>query len=819
MKYPCDRTMIRRLVPVLMMPASFCAFATASVFEANDTADGNIRWAEISHWSPMGVPNAPDVEVVINKITGEDRNVNLGDSGTNQEFTIGRLQSVNDSDGNNRIRRGSILFAVTTGNAEIHLSGSGEGRLEFRMDEPLTGQRVFLQSTLDTFVDQVTEDGHLRFRGSLTGPGGLTLNGPGEVRLRASDLGYFNADYTGPTIIREGMLRLRAADLTGTSSVEVFNGGQLRLDARHGGDPDGASMNVFYSLGGGTLTLRGEGREADNPALGGATGALRQHGQGTEADVATLSNPIILAEDAVIHVNSDIPSGGGVLNLEGPVSGPGKLVKTGGGQLNLSGENFFGGLEITNGTVDIQSASSLPTGPLHFTDRSSVRILRLRHDAVVSELDGITQDPDDPDSLNTLFLELNDGAMLTVDQAFRWDDEEADEVDTRFQGDISGNGGLIKDGGGRLRLTRFAKQYTGPTVIRKGVLEVSESAALPFTASITVEEGGQLRLSTSGDPAIYTFGGPVILASTGRGGDVPDGEALGLLGGLRYDPGTGEHTAILQSDVVVAGESGVHVDGVDREMVFNGVLSGNDDVFKSGGGRWVISGDSASFQGAIEVERGELSLQNGNHGGSVAVAEESVFEWNPPGNHSVIRGGLLAEAGSVVRLHIGDVDATRHLTGDVAFETGATLELHLPDGEPGPFVLFAAPAIDGWNAVNVQMSAGQLVSSLNLIDGHLIAFTGGETEWQSPRMLALEAIVGPIVPLSDTGGSYQSEWMGMIQVPPQSWESIWAHHAVLGWIGLRGHEAGSGVWPFLVGQDGVVRYAHPQSGLISVVNP
>ena len=163
-----------------------------ATFTAVDTGENSFRWEEAGSWVEAAVPNAPGAEVTINKFTGLDRNVNLGDEGNANGFTVGKILSINDSDGRNRIRRGSVNFQATNGNAEIHVSGTGEGRLEFRMDES-PNQVVHLASTLATWVEKENEESELRFRGNLSGPGGLILNGIGEVRFRPMDGAAFLA--------------------------------------------------------------------------------------------------------------------------------------------------------------------------------------------------------------------------------------------------------------------------------------------------------------------------------------------------------------------------------------------------------------------------------------------------------------------------------------------------------------------------------------------------------------------------------------------------------------------------------------------------
>ena len=103
----------------------------------------------------------------------------------------------------------------------------------------------------------------------------------------------------------------------------------------------------------------------------------------------------------------------------------------------------------------------------------------------------------------------------------------------RVQAGWSGSGGLIKEGPGRCTMTGGGKTYSGSTVIREGVLSMTQPAAPSAAAGVTIESGGQLCLTSgdplSGPPRTYAFGGAVTLASAGAAG------AAGT-GGLRYAP-------------------------------------------------------------------------------------------------------------------------------------------------------------------------------------------------------------------------------------------------------------------------------------------
>lgn len=192
---------------------------------------------------------------------------------------------------------------------------------------------------------------------------------------------------------------------------------------------------------------------------------------------------------------------------------------------------------------------------------------------------------------------------------------DADYGALRLQAAWSGKGGVIKEGPGVCSLNGEGKTYTGGTRIKEGVLAFTQPAAPATGAGVTVNAGGQLRLTSgnaSGEPPReYLFGGVVTLESTGL---VGAGSGAGIKGGLRYDPGGQTNQAVLLSPVRISSTAGVHVedasgDGLTRNtLTLAGGISGGAPLVKSGGGRLVISGPAAEMDGPVTVSGGVLEL-------------------------------------------------------------------------------------------------------------------------------------------------------------------------------------------------------------------
>lgn len=181
----------------------------------------------------------------------------------------------------------------------------------------------------------------------------------------------------------------------------------------------------------------------------------------------------------------------------------------------------------------------------------------------------------------------------------------------RLRADWSGPGGLIKSGLGVASLTGDAKTYTGATAIEQGVLLVTQPATPTASTNIAVHAGGQLRLISANDaggPRLYSFSGPILLAGSGRGPEIPEEQHLGKLGALRYDPGSQDNQALLLNPIVLTGPADVHVDGSRNILELARPISGTYPLTKSGGGALRLSADNSSYTAAIQVENGWLAL-------------------------------------------------------------------------------------------------------------------------------------------------------------------------------------------------------------------
>ncbi len=191
----------------------------------------------------------------------------------------------------------------------------------------------------------------------------------------------------------------------------------------------------------------------------------------------------------------------------------------------------------------------------------------------------------------------------------------------RLKENWSGPGGLTKEGVGLAAFTGDGGlTFTGPTVINRGVLQFEQPSSPVRSRAVTVNPGGQLRMttpSTAGAPCVYDLGGDLTLNSLGRGGELPDVSGLGVSGALRYDPVSNDSVAIISNRIVFAGPSAIHVENARNALQLSGPLLGTYSFVKTGSGNLILPAMSKSYYVPVCVSNGTLTV----HGRIISPVE------------------------------------------------------------------------------------------------------------------------------------------------------------------------------------------------------
>ena len=366
----------------------------------------------------------------------------------------------------------------------------------------------------------------LNISGAISGENkSLTKTGTGALTLS----GTAANTYSGLTEVVGGTLNLnKSAGITaiGTGGLQIDSGGTVALLASNQ-IADGASVTVngTFALGAYSETIA---------TLTGGGG------------VTTGSGSVLTLQSAA---NS---------SFQGVISGGGGIAKAGTGTLTLDGVNTYtGGTAINGGVVRIGADHNLGgTGGLAFDNGT----LEFSNGFI---------------STRNILLNLGGGTLDT------------DNSDVVLTGLISGAGALTKTGLGTITLN-FANAYTGATVIKNGILRISNTSALGTAdGGTTVNPGGELELS--GDELVVNE--PLTLA----GGEVCSSVGINTYNGA----------------ITLTADSGIDADS--QQLIITSVIAqsaGSFGLSKFGPGTVELTGAN-TYTGATHVEEGTLALSNG----------------------------------------------------------------------------------------------------------------------------------------------------------------------------------------------------------------
>jgi len=649
-----------------------------------------------------------------------DKSKKLVIDGTLDVTQAGPVVNIISLDGKGDVALGNNTLSITDANDEFEGTIGGQGDVAIKGGtQVLSGNNTYAGGTSvsNNAVLQVSSDENLGDAAGKLTLGGGTLHTTGDVNS-ARDVvlagnGTFDTD-TNTTLTNSGDVSGNGGlikngegglELTGTvshSGGTTVNEGELTLSGQN-------TYTGGTTLNGGVLNVSSDGN------LGDAAGGLTFNGGTlhTTGDVNG-ARDVVLAGDGTFNTDADT-----TLTNSGDVSGNGGLIKNGEGGLDLTGTvSHSGGTTVNEGELTLSGQNTYTGGTT-----LNGGVLNISSDGNLGDAAG--------------GLTFNGGTLHTTgdvnsdrDVVLAGDGTFTTDTNTTLtnSGDVSGTGGLIKNGEGGLELTGTVSHsggttvnegeltlsgqntYTGGTTLHGGVLNISSDGNLGDATGGLTFNGGTLQASSSmttgrsmvldsvgtlrsGEGSTLTVNGPI----SGGGTLVADGQGTLVLGAanthaggtlisggtvvLAHAGGLGSGTvaindATLRTTVdtqvtqplLVMGEATLDVaSGTTTQLT--GMLDGSRSTgcfIKSGAGRLNMAGTAVLANGTC-VNEGTLSA-NGVLMSNVQVERDGTVRGtgNIAGNMRV--DGTLAP---------GNSPGTLAVTGTVTLTDDATLQIDI----------------------------------------------------------------------------------------------------------------------------------------------
>jgi fibronectin-binding autotransporter adhesin len=469
----------------------------------------------------------------------------------------------------------AILTGVNTNTGGIVIE---DGAIEVASGDALGGGVVDVQAGASLLVVNAADT---TVSQQLQGLGSFVKNGAGRAELTGlNGLG-------GIVAVNGGTLAVSGTNNIGSATIQVASGATFELARSVGNGPF-----INDITGDGRLIKTGTSRvtiEGNNSYTGGTHimgGSLRV------ADIARLGTGSILV-DLNAALDLDIA---GSATFNRALSGAGMLRKSGAGNLLLLSNSLSGGLDITQGSVTVNTIAALGVGPVTTAQ----------------------------------------GTSLTVDNS-------ATEVTSVL---ISGDGQLIKDGLGDL-IIQNASTYTGGTIINGGRIGLNNGQGLG-TGGVLINADGTLSL------------GGVSIANniSGAGSVLKTANNIGTLTGINdYSGGTTVQDGTLRvthgqalgtGSVSLAAGTLLEVDNALNTTLIN-LVQGDGGLQKNGAGALFIA-TANTYAGGTVINAGAVVA---NHANALGTGDVTVASGAALGVGDVVMANTITGAGGVIKVGAG----------------------------------------------------------------------------------------------------------------------------------------------------------------------
>lgn len=404
---------------------------------------------------------------------------------------------------------------------------------------------------------------------------------------------------------------------------------------------------------------------------------------GTSPITVTLSSTVSPVAITVAGTKDYIITGSGT------IAGTAAIAKSGAAALTLATANTFsGGVQLTEGTLNVNHASALGSGTLTL---AAGTVLNNTSGAAINAAPAVASVWNGSFSF-TGSNDLTLGGAVTMTAA----PTVTVNAGTLAVGSIAGPGfGLTKEGAGTLVIG--AGTFNGSTSVNAGTLRAGTAAAFNSTAAVTLIDVAGVNLDLNGfNQTIGTLGGG---GSTGGnvllGGGILTTSSSGTIGALSGAGGLVKNgtttftiagdttgytgTTTINGGVLDVGNAGNFLGTSGVLTMANGaVVQGSGTITRTvGTGNAIVSGS-----GGFAARGGQLDVDLDNP----ATAGASFFDFNGSGN--AFGGGLVL--GSTTANNLVRVLSSLGLNNN-----GGTRTVTVPVGAGGDSAELAGPVTQG----------------------------------------------------------------------------------------------------------------------------
>ncbi len=641
----------------------------------NNTPDGN--WSTVNNWAGGSAPLQGASTDLIFSQSGVRRtaNQNIGSSFQLRSITFDNISNVTDLTG------GTLDF--DTGSPSIRGQATQNSAIAVTISNNIILDRGLTVGG--------TGSAALTFSGTLSGSGSLWKQDSGTLILAGSSNSFLGGielnggilEYGNGNALGSGAITLAGGELRATSSttlarsislgagqqgaISVVSGSTLTFtgainalgDLSIGSGQEGSGGVVIFSPSSAitsfntTLTITGGAVRAGNPLLGlltsslasvtiAATAQLDFQFQGGSPTIANLQGA------GSIHTESLLTLLAG--DYAGTVFGGGGVTKSSAGALTLSGSSQFEG-NFTLDAGDLRVGHNRALGGAQVTlvlaggNLSAVNADRVLDNPVTVIGNAVIASSPDSTPRRLTFsgtTSLNSGTLLNVSNI----------GDTTFSNVISGSGGIVKSGVGRLILSNTANTFTGGLTLNGGTLALPNEGI--FGLGSVALNAGRLEFQNSLTTArTYNLSNAMTIASA-AGTTLSYGDGANINGGF-------------------LGTGGLHAFRNGSSM--NGATSAFGSSLTTTGS---VAFSNATLRGAATQLSGTLTATNTLLSSAGTLAVSGVVSTNgfeSDGILTVNAGGTVANSGTPLVLG-GGSRTTINSGGTLATGVGSTIELN-----------------------------------------------------------------------------------------------------------------------------------------------